>query len=111
MGGMSRPQTVSPATKAKCRELVRQAAVKHQIPPAMIVAHCRFRRADLARREVMRRMHQELGLCRRVIAEAFGRDLRRVRASELAKPCDPLPPTGTKARSLFAEQLAGFLIS
>lgn len=71
--------------RKQCTELVIAAAKKYDVPPALIVAHCRMKRVCAARIEVMRQMW-ELGLKRSQIAFAFGRDLRRVRSSIIGGP-------------------------
>ena len=71
--------------RRKCVQLVIAAGEKWKVPPAQIVAHCRCAPVCRARAEVMRAMFA-LGLKRYQIAAAFGRDLRRVRASVIGGP-------------------------
>jgi hypothetical protein len=72
---------VTPTLRQRCRDFVMAASERYRVPPAYIVAHTRAGRSDAARTEVMRRMVGELGMRRWQVAEAFGRDLRRVRKS------------------------------
>lgn len=71
--------------RERCREILLEEAKRHEIEPAYIVAHVRYIPANHARKVVQRRMIEELGIKRHVIATMFGRDLRRVRASVLSK--------------------------
>ncbi len=68
-------------TAEKCRALVYAAAKRHRIPPVYVTAHVRMPAADEARKEVWRVMIVQMGLGRRVVAEMFGRDRRRLRQS------------------------------
>lgn len=62
--------------------LIIATAAKYQVPPAYITAHVvEPPVVNTARKEVQRRMLLELGMRRFQIAAAFGRSLRRVRAS------------------------------
>ena len=67
----------------KCRHLVYEAAIDYDVPPVFITAHIRNRKADEARKHVMRQMITELGMARYQVAKIFNRDLRRVRKSVL----------------------------
>lgn len=71
--------------RRRCRELVIEAAARHKVAPGLITAHVRQNAANQARKEVMLQM-LEMGLSRADVAAAFGRDLRRVRASVIGKP-------------------------
>lgn len=68
---------------AYCRALVYRMAKRRDVPPAYIVAHVRIKKADEARKEVLRILIHKLGLSRRLVASMFGRDLRRVRKNVL----------------------------
>lgn len=72
-----------PELAVHCRILAYRVAKKWNLPPVYITAHIRNFTADYARKEVMRHMIDKLGLSRRMGAEIVGRDLRRVRKSEL----------------------------
>lgn len=76
--------------RRKCLQLVIDAAARHDVPPAYIVAHIASKRVHRARLEVMRGMFK-LGLKRCQIAAAFNRDLRQVRRSVIG-------PEGAPAR-------------
>jgi len=78
--------------RRRCRALVIETAERYGIPPAFITAHVRPVKANAARREVMAAM-LEMGLTRSQVAMAFGRDLRRVRESEIGKAGKPGKPT------------------
>lgn len=81
------PYTKMPSdeVRADCRSFLLWVAQKYDVPPAFIVAHIRQVKVIKARREVMRKM-LDWGLSRSQIALAFGRDLRRVRASVIGVP-------------------------
>jgi hypothetical protein len=64
------------------------AAIRHQVPAALIVSHSNNRVASKARKEVQVAMIDKLGMSRRWCAFMFGRDVRRVRASELGQRVD-----------------------
>ena len=84
-----------------CRLYLVESAARHQIPPAHIVAHIRTAPAVRARREVMLYM-LSLGLTRSQLALAFGRDLRRVRASVIGKvPSEEVPSAKEGRNSKF----------
>ena len=75
--------------RRRCVALVIEIAGRHHVPPALVVAHCHRSDACAARAEVMREMFR-LGLKRIQIAAAFGRDVRRVRASVIGgEPRNP----------------------
>ena len=82
---MARKSSVPPSAdlRRKCAALVIETARTYQIPPVTITAHTRSTVADRARKEVMAIMVAEFGMPRCQVAMAFGRDLRRVRASVL----------------------------
>ena len=65
----------------KCRNLVMKTSVKYGVPPVYITAHIRVRAADVARREVWRTMIVQFGMTRKLVADIFGRDRRRLRKS------------------------------
>ena len=71
--------------RRQCLAIVIAAAEKWQVPPALVVAHCRTGPVVKARLEAMQAMFA-LGLKRCQIAAAFGRDLRRVRSSVIGGP-------------------------
>lgn len=79
----TKPKSISYSLRERCTILLYQVADKHNIAPVLITAHIKSPLADRARKEVMVRMIEELGMRRWQVAEAFGRDLRRVRASVL----------------------------
>lgn len=81
----------SVTVRRECLALVIAAAKKYEIPPAYVTAHVRPVKAVAARREVMVQM-LEMGLTRSQVAMAFGRDLRRVRASEIGSAGKPGKP-------------------
>lgn len=63
-------------------------ATEHKVPPAYLVAHIQdsplLTAVYEARREAQRRILVEVAGCSRgMLARAFGRDLRRMRAREL----------------------------
>ena len=76
------PYTYLPSIEIRraCLSFLLEAAARHKIPPAHVVAHIRTAPAVRARLEVMLHM-LGLGLTRSQLALAFNRDLRRVRAS------------------------------
>jgi len=69
-----------PSVRGECKRLLIAAAQRHNVPPAYVVAHIRTSGAVAARKELWKEM-LALGMNRAQIAFAFGRDLRRVRAS------------------------------
>jgi hypothetical protein len=73
--------SVSVATRMKSRRILIEVSRKYDVAPAVVVSHIRTVKANAARKIVQQRMIQEQGLSRAVVAMAFGRDLRRVRAS------------------------------
>lgn len=83
------PRSVTPVITLElaeqCRSMVHEAAVAYNVPPVYVTAHIPHPRAYKARLEVQSRMIEELGLRRHQVASIFNRDLRRVRASVLAK--------------------------
>lgn len=89
------PYTKMPplAVRRQCKTLLVETAEKHGVPPAFIVAHLRNVAVVVARKEVMLGM-LELGLTRSQVAMAFGRDLRRVRASVIGAPRKKKAPRG-----------------
>jgi len=78
-GNARRPITI--ALRKKCTKLVLEASRKYDVPPVIITSHCKHARASQARREVMAVMIADYGMRRWQVAEAFGRDVRRVRKS------------------------------
>ena len=70
--------------RRRCLEMVIEAARQWQVAPGLVVAHCSCHATYEARRQVMLGM-LDLGLKRYEVAFAFGRDLRRVRASVLGR--------------------------
>lgn len=80
---ISRPP--NKATRLACLKLVINASIRHQVPAALIVSHSNNRAASKARKEVQAEMIEKLGMKRRWVAFMFGRDVRRVRASELGQ--------------------------
>lgn len=77
-----RPE-ITYSLRRKCTNLVLATARKYEVAPVLITAHVKHTRACVARREVMAVMIQEYGMRRWQVAEAFGRDVRRVRKSVL----------------------------
>lgn len=77
------PETTTDSTMARCWTILREEAERHQVPLPTIVAHFGGKQVDTARKCVMRRFYDELKLKRHEIAYLFGRDLRRVRMSEI----------------------------
>jgi len=71
--------------RADCFSLLLWKAYKYNVPPAHVTAHIRSVPAVRARRELMLAM-LAMGLTRGQVAMAFGRDLRRVRASVIGTP-------------------------
>lgn len=69
--------------KALCRELVMDAAERHDVPPVYITSHVRVPAAVIARREVQVAMIERYGMKAYQVAHAFDRDKRRVRGSVL----------------------------
>ena len=69
----------------ECRRLVHRVAKEYDVPPACITAHIRGVRVDAARVQVWREMVDGMGMTRQLVADSFGRDRRRIRASVLAK--------------------------
>lgn len=69
--------------RQKAIAILLETASEFDVPPAYIVAHSRrYPKAAPARRKAMRRMKSEIkGMTRLLLAAAFNRDLRRVRAS------------------------------
>lgn len=65
-----------------------EASNAWDVPPAFITSHIRTKPAVDARVWLMGQM-MELGLKRSQIAWAFGRDVRRVRRSEIGGPASP----------------------
>lgn len=77
----------------KIRELCMSAARKYDVPPVYITAHVRSAAADAARVEVWKYMIEKMGMKRQMVADLFGRDRRRLRASVLNKKrCSPDRP-------------------
>jgi len=68
-------------------DILLEVAAEFNLPPAYIVAHSRrYPQASPARRKAMRRMKAEIpGMSRAMLAVAFVRDLRRVRASVIGE--------------------------
>lgn len=77
------PPQLTPFLAQKCRELVFATAERYGIPPVYITAHVRYRKADLARKEVMCTMITDFGFRRWQVAKIFRRDVRRLRKSVL----------------------------
>ena len=75
-------------TRIACVRLVRDAAIRHRVPAALIVSHSNHRVASQARKEVQIAMIEQLGMKRRWVAFMFSRDIRRIRASELGQKPD-----------------------
>ena len=69
-----------PATRRLCRNIVIEVAKAFRVPPGHITSHIKTQPVEEARQLVMRLM-LAIGLKRQDLAVAFGRDLRRVRAS------------------------------
>lgn len=78
-----REQKPSAELRKKATTIVFVVAKKYNVPPVHVTAHVLSRQADKARMEAMRAMIAELGMKRCEVAQAFGRDLRRVRKSVL----------------------------
>ena len=85
------PETTTEDTMARCWAILREESARHSVPAAEIVAHVWTKNVGVARREVMRRIYDELKLMRHEIAYLFGRDLRRVRHSEIGGNLGYLP--------------------
>ena len=88
----------------ECRALVYRMAEEYSVPPAFITAHVRSRTADRARLEVWRVMIDEMGMTRQLVADSFGRDRRRIRASVLERstlilPTAAAPKANPKSRA------------
>ena len=69
----------------KIRQMVYEKAQACGLPPVYLTAHVRSTAADKARHELWAEMIHELGLKRQFVADIFGRDRRRLRASVLAR--------------------------
>lgn len=78
------------SVRRRCLRFLLKTAERYDIPPAWIPAHVRTHAAIAARREVMLYM-LSIGLTRSQLALAFGRDLRRVRASVIGSPREMKP--------------------
>jgi hypothetical protein len=83
MGYQNHHKLPSVEIRRRCRQLVLEVAALHHVPPGYVTSHIRTPEVVIARLVVMRLM-LAMGLKRRVIAMAFGRDLRRVRHSVLS---------------------------
>jgi len=89
-----------PVTLEACKELLRQASERWNLPQGHITSHIRANGAAEARRWLMWKM-LELGLKRNQVAWAFGLDLRRVRRREIGGPVSPHgKPGGDKFRKV-----------
>jgi hypothetical protein len=77
-----------PATLKECWRLLEEASNAWGVPMAHITSHIRTGPVANARRWLMTQM-LDLGLKRCQIAWAFGRDVRRVRRSEIGGPPSP----------------------
>jgi hypothetical protein len=69
--------------KNLCIRLVKAAAEKYKVPGCFITAHVSSPLACHARSVVWKELIDKHGLTRRRVAEIFGRDIRRLRASVL----------------------------
>ncbi len=92
---------MTPELAAKVRALVFRKAKKFGVPPVMITAHVRNVVADKARCEVWHELLTTFNMTRQMVADLFGRDRRRIRASVIAKHFPPkdrpvLPPVAIR---------------
>ncbi|MBK1817493.1 hypothetical protein JIN84_17870 [Luteolibacter yonseiensis] len=100
------------ALARECRVLVYRTAEKYSIPAVFITAHVRSRIADRARLEVWRTMIGDMGMTRQLVADCFGRDRRRLRASVLERSAlilhEPLPRAEKPRSKVKRRPLAPF---
>jgi chromosomal replication initiation ATPase DnaA len=75
------PPAITTELREMCSNVVYAVAAEYRIPPVFVTAHIRTEKAVIARRKVMSIMLTKFGMRRYQVAEAFGRDIRRVRKS------------------------------
>ena len=77
-------ESFAPEVRRRSLEILLEVSRRHRVAPAVVVSRIRVPAANAARKIVQQRMIDELRMTRAQVAFAFGRDLRRVRASVTA---------------------------